>query len=329
MRKLNEINYGPLYEMHKVWSPGSKRFLNLSFGVAAFVVVMIVVYVFTRSGLPYGLANGVLIFGVIGGTFLAQYETKQKAKIWHNFGVMNDWKVIPNNEADVSYIPPTMLNLGRMRRTSDIVVAEVEGQYHAMFAYQFRTGSGRSTRNHFYTIVRLELPKKFPHLVLDSKRSFAIHGVDSSLAPVSLEGNFDSYFRLYHTKSEHIDALSIITPDIMQTLINSNAHQDIEIFGRYAYFMFDSEQRTPGYMPMLFSSVIALSDELMHKAKTLRYDNANNAKVAQLKNSQQTIAEYLESDHSLRKSFWFMVYFLILLTIIVGTALVAVWALLQ
>jgi len=44
-----------------------------------------------------------------------------------------------------------------------------------------------------------------------------------------LEGDFNDYFKLRLRKGQEVDALAIIAPDIMQTLISYNKGEDIEL----------------------------------------------------------------------------------------------------
>lgn len=98
-----------------------------------------------------------------------------------------------------------------------------------------------STSYYHYGYMMIQLTKKLPHIILDSKannrklfnsvlpRSF---DVDQKL---SLEGDFDKYFTLYVPKGYERDALYVFTPDIMALFIDHSSEFDAEIIGDKLY----------------------------------------------------------------------------------------------
>jgi hypothetical protein len=81
--------------------------------------------------------------------------------------------------------------------------------------------------------IQLTLPQKLPHIFLDA------HANDKLAQPkefvfdeqnrVSLEGDFDTYFQAYAPAEHKTLALSILTPDVLQTVIKYGKKYDIEI----------------------------------------------------------------------------------------------------
>lgn len=84
----------------------------------------------------------------------------------------------------------------------------------------------------YYAAIITDLPRVLPHVFFDSKRSrrwqFRLHFARAGRH--SLEGNFDSYFTTYFSKTYAIDSLSFITPDVMQAMTQA-ADYTIEIKG--------------------------------------------------------------------------------------------------
>lgn len=81
---------------------------------------------------------------------------------------------------------------------------------------------GLCERTHHYAVARVALGKPFQHIMLDSKNSKAIKQRGNASDSVNLEGDFSNYFSLYFSKNDHINALNVITSDVMQTLIDTN-----------------------------------------------------------------------------------------------------------
>jgi hypothetical protein len=96
------------------------------------------------------------------------------------------------------------------------------------------TSSFRSTRRatHGYLVMRLD--RALPHIVLDATRNDRTFG-SSIPMPIardqrlSLEGDFDSHFRLYCPTGYERDALYVMTPDLMALLIDDAGDLDAEI----------------------------------------------------------------------------------------------------
>ncbi len=87
-------------------------------------------------------------------------------------------------------------------------------------------------RSYGYLAIRLQ--RRLPHLVLDATRNDGLFG-SSIPMPIandqrlSLEGDFDRYFRLYCPEGYERDALYVFTPDLMALLIDETGDLDVEI----------------------------------------------------------------------------------------------------
>jgi hypothetical protein len=100
--------------------------------------------------------------------------------------------------------------------------------------YIYYTGSGKNRTAHNYGYIKFSIPRNVPHLLLDAK-SNNLFGKLSNLPKLtkdqqlSLEGDFNNYFTLYAPNSYEADALYILTPDVMQTLLDNTKDFDVEI----------------------------------------------------------------------------------------------------
>lgn len=82
--------------------------------------------------------------------------------------------------------------------------------------------------------LAIALPRRVPHMVLDARSND--HGPFSSLVRrpaanqhLSLEGDFDTRFRLYVPTGYERDALYVFTPDLMALLIDETGDLDVEL----------------------------------------------------------------------------------------------------
>lgn len=88
----------------------------------------------------------------------------------------------------------------------------------------------------YYSVIQLDLGRELPNIVFESKVSHhpRYRWKFESYQTTSLEGNFDKYFTTYFPEHYHIDARSIISPEVMAALIDV-APADIEIYRNKLY----------------------------------------------------------------------------------------------
>lgn len=102
------------------------------------------------------------------------------------------------------------------------------------FTYETNESDASTMRSLGY--VRIKLPRRLPHMVLDSKSNNYLVGHLSNLPEaltknqrISLEGDFDRYFTLYAPAEYEVDAFYVFTPDVMQALISAAYRYDCEV----------------------------------------------------------------------------------------------------
>lgn len=74
-----------------------------------------------------------------------------------------------------------------------------------------------------YGYAAVQLPSLLPHIVLDAVRNDVVFSLSAGLdrdQHLSLEGDFDRYFRLFCAEDYERDALYLFTPDVMDSFIN-------------------------------------------------------------------------------------------------------------
>ncbi|WP_423922243.1 hypothetical protein ACPEEZ_02365 [Frigoribacterium sp. 2-23] len=93
----------------------------------------------------------------------------------------------------------------------------------------------RSRRGTDWTYLAVALPAPLPHLIFDATSN---DGVRSDLPAgvargqqLSLEGDFDRSYRVYAPGGYQVEALYVLTPDVMAALIDTAADFNVEIVG--------------------------------------------------------------------------------------------------
>lgn len=86
-----------------------------------------------------------------------------------------------------------------------------------------------SDRN-YWSVVEIQLPRKFPNMFLDSRVAHGrqARGNISGNQILKIEGNFNDFFTVYVPIQYEIDALSFLTPDVLQQMLMTSEF-DIEI----------------------------------------------------------------------------------------------------
>jgi hypothetical protein len=91
----------------------------------------------------------------------------------------------------------------------------------------------RSARSVEWHYVAVTLPDPLPHLILDATSNGHISdklpvGIDREQR-LSLEGDFDRWFQAYSTPAYRMEALYVLTPDVMAALIDQAGGFNVEI----------------------------------------------------------------------------------------------------
>jgi hypothetical protein len=108
------------------------------------------------------------------------------------------------------------------------------GRFFDLGDFQYSTGSGKSRSTHNWGFLALQLDRKLPNMVLDSKANNSLFGSDLPITfkrdqVLSLEGDFDQHFTLYCPQEYEQDALYVFTPDLMALLVDDAGSYDVEI----------------------------------------------------------------------------------------------------
>ncbi len=152
------------------------------------------------------------------------------------------------------------------------VVFRLNGQEWAFMDYEFdkvtRHKNGSFVSSHvYYSVMQITLPRKLPHIVFDSKhtRGKQMRFKFDSDQKISLEGNFDTYFDTYFPAHYEIDLLSIITPEVMEVLVQANQF-DIEIYeGSLRLY---STMKSPEQVTRMMDVAFSIRSKLMNNIVT-------------------------------------------------------------
>lgn len=158
--------------------------------------------------------------------------------------------------------------------------------------YKYTIGSGKYKQTYNYGYVRIKLPRRLPHMVLDAKKN-NLFGKLSNLPTgfsndqkLELEGDFNSHFTLYAPTQYKTDALYVFTPDVMQSMVDAANDYDCEIIDDSLYLYSSSKLKLADAKSL--QEIVHIAN-LLNKEFTQQTDYYADARVGD--RSQNVIAE--------------------------------------
>lgn len=147
--------------------------------------------------------------------------------------------------------------------------------------YPYAIGDYLTSETSSFNGLDVTLPYSLTNFYLDSHKDSRRKGPAALYAKsqmVSLEGDFNKYFQLFVPPDSAIFALSVLSPDVMQTLITSSQRYDVELSGNHLRVI--TLEKTNKLMGgPLIAAAQAIIEELDHRAKSWRQGNAPAAKL--------------------------------------------------
>lgn len=249
-----------------------------------------------------------VIFGCLIFIFFALHEEKkERDKQWIKFAEKNNWKIM-DSISGMKLVPPSLDGVGEYIESSLVIEIELNGQEWHLFTYTTKDSSSKYAKLNYMTILHKKLSKNLPYIALNSnKNDGGIERVPYGCKQISLEGNFDKYFKLYIQKDSQIDVLSIITPDIMKTLIDKNLMQDIEIIDDNMFLIHINGFSLPNDIKNVITAADELFSDLNHRIRTLHYTSDNGKKSKDITAVTVRPLEYVEIPNWKTKILWLMV----------------------
>ncbi len=224
--------------------------------------------------LPLVFVLGIVGFGIVAlrrGLGNSTWETWLRLT---RFAAANQM-LFSASQPSPSY-PGAIFNLGDSRKALNHLVSATD-RFLDIGNYQYMTGSGKSRSTHNWGFMALNLDRKLPNMVLDSKANNGMFGTTNLPATfaknqvLSLEGDFNEHFTLYCPKEYERDALYVFTPDLMALLIDEAAPFDVEIVDDWMFVYSSTPFRSLD--PAVYARLFRIVDTVGAKAlaQTDRY----------------------------------------------------------
>lgn len=187
------------------------------------------------SGQPYGLdGDWSVIMAIIGLVVLYYFRRFIQATYAWLITRKRKYIQIPLTNIQSRFLTSALHQIDKDRdyTVKNNIIAETDTWklFDVEYSFYRRSKHGRyKSKELHYTVFEIKLQRVVPHLIFDSKtakgRQFRYSYLQSQR--LSFEGNVDDYFDAYAPQFYHIDALSFITPEVLQEIVRMKNY-DIE-----------------------------------------------------------------------------------------------------
>lgn len=227
---------------------------------------------FKRS-LKEPLSQLALLYGV--GSSSGTIDTIQDIDEWVSF---YDFEYYDQDSFNNKYIPPLLVPSDRTD-VDHYIKGSVNNKVLRIFR---RTSICESRYGEFQShkwIAYFELKNILPGFVIDGINGNKIDKNFSDFDKVKLEGGFSDKFSIYVAKGDHIDMMSVMTPDVMWSMYDGHDEVDIIVAGKRLWIMVDGGSdfdiaEAPYYdvarLDILISALTDIVPELEHQARTYK-----------------------------------------------------------
>jgi hypothetical protein len=163
-----------------------------------------------------------------------------KNAFWKSFAEVNNWNYTRFTLGkSVSREKGLMFQEGRAQAIDREIIGKIDNRDFRIASYRFTTGTGKNSTTHFFTFVEFQFSGTFQHLYLNHhKNTWDVSFGTGERIP--LPGVTESHFSLYSPegRGKEIEALTIFSVDIIETLFSHNYPYDIEfVDGKMIIFM--------------------------------------------------------------------------------------------
>lgn len=213
-----------------------------------------------------GFASLFFIVIISSGYYALIYQ-KMQAVFMQQVAKILNYKYIPL--LDTSAMTGNLFKIGYNKQVRNVIIGLYNNLPIRIFNYIFSTGSGKHRKDYRYTIFEIETKSEIPDMVLLKNDFFAftdLNTLTSGKEKLSLEGDFNEYFKLYIPKDFQIEALQIFTPDVMQELIDKfkTVDMNIEVNANKIYLFYEKVIGKKDEILLAYNLIQKFSEKFTH-----------------------------------------------------------------
>ncbi len=201
-----------------------------------------------------------------------------------NFAKRNNFSYIDKALPSYGDFNPSLEGGGVFARKEQIIKGWYEGLPFQTYVYTYRSIIPNRAARISLRVYQVTLPKRLPHIFLATKRGIGtslktntlIHFDDKQR--FELEGDFNNYFITYSHPRHRTETLSILAPNVMETLTKTNKDFNVEIIGDQLFlyspnYLFYKEE-----VEAAFNVLETLVEHIKHRLKSWKLVLPNDKK---------------------------------------------------
>lgn len=210
-------------------------------------------YKYNEIVLGFGELFG-LLFASAALIVYVRLRANHRSKIFRHFVADNTWR--QNVAYDMEKVAGVLMGAGWPYLQKYALEGSYNGKAFTCVIFQFDEDDSR-TRS--FISLRFKLEKSYPMLVIDNTAND--RHIGSNLpnripdgVPVSLEGNFDTYYSVSVVKNREREAVHILSPDFMAALEDVAQHGvDVELCDKDLFLVYEADFYSEKNLASLFS----------------------------------------------------------------------------
>jgi len=172
--------------------------------------------------------------------------------------------------------------IGRNKRVFDVVSGKDNDDDIRCFNYKFTLNTGRDQVDVEITVMEYDLQVSVPDLIIEPAMLDEL-GLDLVIPEgykrLSLEGNFDKKFHTYMISGSQVDILEILTPDVMEIMLDAGNKYNTELAGTRLIISRDELAKSSDDLELMFDLGKALAAKIRSTAKIMSFDGGPEAAV--------------------------------------------------
>ena len=131
-------------------------------------------------------------------------------------------------------------------------------------------------KNEYYSMMSIPISRRLPNVFFDNvKNGTANSRVLDIGQRLTMDVNFDDYFRAYSPYGYDIDTLALFSPEVLEALINNCGGGDVELY-KDRLFLYIPVVDPAGMAPM-YQALVNVRDALMNNSTTYADDRLERA----------------------------------------------------
>lgn len=165
---------------------------------------------------------------------------------------------------------------GNSRRAYNLISGKYKNSDIYLFNFTYTTGTGKHKQIHNSTILRVNLGLLTSEIILNSKSdSFLFDDIflsENHLGKIPTDSWFEKYFDTYVKDQHEIEVLEILTPDIMEKIIEIGKHYDFQFISSCLYLFENSIIADPKRLIELMDTGTSVADAIRPTLTRLQDD---------------------------------------------------------